>query len=388
MINDTVEMLNDSNKNHRLNKQLRKNESLEPLFFRDRILNKRNNKALNNNYIQKAKILKNNNNSNSNSKVIISSKSYIYFSPNSKQHKSMFKNNFHTHTNYKSKNKISEYFINDNDDDICGNYYLTDFSSLEPKKLKIIDDKTLKKYKYNSYLNLHKINNYNNFNTKYYKYSNSINNIHKPQKNNHNYYGLIKNSIERNSPDINYYKVTHKNNPHLFNQKLTNYFTKDKYNKNDNNINNNNMDKKQGKKNNKIYYGSFDQYFLDNQSSKGKAPNNTNDNDRINIIYKNEGNKNNYNIYNIINKDKIIQNNYFNTDTNEQINSNLKVENRDRYSFYGSYKKNKKDNLDDESDSIEIKESKKKYKERNLQRCSTNDLFLPHKEIIKNENKI
>ena len=386
MINDTVEIFNDSNKNHRHRKKLRKNDSVEPFYFRDRILNKRNNKTLNNNYIHKEKIL----NSNNNSKVNISSKSYNYFSPNSKSHKSMIKNYFHTHTNYKSKNKISDYFITDNDDDICENYYLTDFSSLEPKNMKINDDKTLKKYKYNSYLNLHKINNYNNFNTEYYKYSNSINNIHHPQKNNHNYYGLIKNSIERNSPDINYYKVTHKNKSHLFNQKLTNYFRKDKYNINDNNIN-----KKQEKKNKEIYFGSFDEYFLDNQSSKGKDSNNfnnnnnnDNDNDRINIIYKNEANKNNYNIYNIINKDKIIQNNYYNTDNNEQINSNLKVENRERCSFYGSYKKNKKDNLDEEGDSIEIKESKKKYKESNLQRCSTTDLFLPQKKIIKNENKI
>ena len=67
------------------------------------------------------------------------------------------------------------------------------------------------------------------------------------------------------------------------------------------------------------------------------------------------------------------------------MNSNLKVENRDRCSFYGSYKKN--NNIDDESDSLENKESTKKYKESNLQRCSTSDLFLPHKKIVKNENK-
>ena len=394
MINDTVEMINDSIKNNRHSKQLRKNDSVEPYYFRDRILINRNNKALNNNYMQKEKILNNNN-----SKVNISSKSYNYFSPDSKRHKSMIKNNFHTHTNYKSKNKINDYFITDNDDDeICGNYYLTDFSSLEPKNMKIIDDKTLKKKKYNSYHNLHRINNYNNITTEYYKYSNSINNIHNVQKSSHNYYGLIKNSIENNSPDLNYYKVSHKNKPHLINQKLTNYFNKDKCNLNDNNINNNNnnnMNKKKGKKNKEIYYGSFDEYFLDNQSSKGKDSNNNNNNnnnnDRINIICKNEGNKNNYNIYNIINKDKIIQNNYYNTDTNNtntQINYNLKVENRDRCSFYGSHKKNKKDNIDEESDSIQIKESKKKYKESNLQRCSTSDLFLPHKKIIKNENKI
>ena len=387
MITDTVEFLNDSNKNHRHSK-LRKNDSLDPLYFRDRILNKRNNKALNNNYIQKAKIL----NSNNNSKVNISSKSYNYFSPNSKRPKSMIKNNFHTHTNYKSKTKISDYFITDNDDDICGNYYLTDYKSLEPTKLEIIDDKTLKEYKYNSYHNLHKINNNNNLNTEYYKYSNSINNIHNAQKSKKNYFGLIKNDNERNSPDLNYYKITHKNNPYLVNQKLSNYFKKDKYNINDNTINNNinnninnsiknnknnnnNMNKKQGKKDNEIYYGSFDQYFLDNQSSKGKDSNNIDETNNINIIYKNEENKNNYNIYNIINKDKIIQNNYYNTD------NNLKIENRGRYSFYGSHKKD-----NEESDSMEIKESKKKYKESNLQRCSTSDLFLPHKKVIKNEN--
>ena len=375
MISDKVELLNDSNKNYSHSKQLKKNNSLEPLYFRDRILNKRNNKVLFNNYIHKTKILNNNN-----SKENISYKSYNYFSPNSKNHKSMIKNNFHSYTTYKSKNKINDYYITDNDSDICENYYLTDFNSLEQKKMKVIDDKSLKNYRYNSYHNLNIVHNYNNFNTQYYKYSNSINNIYNPLKSNHNYFGLIKNSNERHSPDINYYKIAHKNNIHLVNQKLTNYFKKDNYNISDYNIN---------KKNKEIYYGSFDQYFIDNQSSKRKDLNNNEDNNRINIIYKDEGNKNNYNIYNIINKDEIVQNNYYNTDTNVQFNYNLKVENSGGCSFYGSYKKNKKENMnDDENDSNEIKESKKKYKESNLQRCSTSDLFLPHKKIIKNENKL
>ena len=239
------------------------------------------------------------------------------------------------------------------------------------------------KCKFRSYSNINHFinnNNMNNMDNKYYKYSNSINDIHNPrrvikkikQKNNYNYFELTKKKDNKELFIRNNFEKENKKENYFANQRLNNFINKDKDNPNRNNNNDSFLEKE---------YGSFDNYFIDNQSYKGKDIHNLN---KINFIYKNEKY---FNIYNIIKKDKIIQNNFYNTNNNKLSNNNnnnknLKVENQKSVSYLGTSMTNNKNinNKCNESDTSENEEQKGMiFQENQLKKCFTSDVFLPHK---------
>ena len=82
------------------------------------------------------------------------------------------------------------------------------------------------------------------------------------------------------------------------------------------------------------YFGSYDEFFLDNNTPANKNNNNIFKNEKIklNILHKKEKVlNNNFNIYNIVKNDKIIQNNFYEFNNNKKIsikNPKLIIETR------------------------------------------------------------
>ena len=396
-INDSIQLIYDSNKRNTTSTKIR-NNPLENIYFRDKIGNKNN--VLNNNYMKKIPI--NNNN--------ISSQSQHYLGSNPSNTDNMnnyysIENNINNNiNNYLYKNK-SHIFINKNNNCHAQSYY-NNFYSLEGEKTKKNNELLLNTYKYNSQYNLGFLNdNINNNNiTNYHSYQNSksIDNIHnqnykhrkRRERNMYNYFQLTKNKIKSKLGNMEMNK-NRKNSAYFANQRLNNFLNKDNYLENNDNDNDNDNENDSFS----IYkdFGSFDNYFIDNPKFKEnnlKDYNNNNNTEKINVIYKNDKiqNHNNYNIFNFINKDKIIQNNFIKLNNNINIKnkSNLKIENQKSVSYFGHEKKKNgnNNNIYEESDSFEDNEKKSlKFKENQLQQCSTNDIFLPKKNIIKINNE-
>ena len=373
MINEQVQLANDSIKAT----NIIENKEQERIYFRDKIRSKNNNKnnVLNNNYFEKLENQKLND---------ISAQSQNLYQP--------YPYNVRNYYSIQNLNDLNRY--KNKSYNLVKNEYTTNlknncfsFNSLETEKIN--GSKVLNFAKYNSHYDLNLLNmniNNDNLDKNNYIYSNSINNIKIPlrqsnkteQKNYYNYFQLKKN---KNLEDISKisFKNMKKSKTYVVNQKLNNFINKEKENielKHKNNINNDSFGKE---------FGSFDNYFLDNQSETKKKSKTTKiKENKINVIYKND--KNNFNIYNIINKDKIIQNNYYSANNNKESNLNLKVENQKRMSFIG---KNETDifnikNNNEESDTLEEDEVKRTaFKQNQLKKCSESDIFLPKDNNIK-----
>ena len=385
MINEQVQMANESIK---ANNIIDNNEQ-ERIYFRDKIRSK--------NIINKNNLINNNYSENLNNQKFhnISSQSQNNYMP--------YPNNFRNYYSNQNLNDINKY--QNKSYNLVKNEYSTNlqnnclsYNSLEGEK--IDRTKALNYEKYNSHYDLKMLNmniNKGNIDNNYYKYSNSNNNIPIPipfpqsykikPKNYYKYFQLIKKKDKEDISSISF-KNRKKSKAYIINQKLNNYINRDKENidsKNNNNIkiNNNINNDSFGKE-----YGSFDNYFLDNQTDKKKdSMKSNNKENKINVIYKND--KHNFNIYNIINKDKIIQNNYYNVNNNKENKQDLKVENQKTLNFIG---KNEKDKLNinntyEESETLEEEESKRtKFQQNQLKKCSETDIFLPKYDHVKSKS--
>ena len=383
MIKEQVQLINETNKINSINSMINNNEP-ENIYLRDKIrINKiKKNNVINNNYFEKNRCLKEN----------ISSQSLNHFSPNILvENNSKNYNIIQNMNNNIPKQKKSYIYINKkrNKNNMKKKNYWPIFNSIESERNKHSKN-SLSVYKYNSNKDLEFINNMNNnSNNKYYKYSNSIYGINAPvnyckkikPKNNHNYCVLIKNKENKES-DKKYYRINKKGSSFFANQRLNDFIHKE-YNSYQNE-NNENFDIIKE-------FGSFDNYFLDNPETKRIETNESNkNNDNKNNDNKNNGNKNNilhksaknnFNIYNIINKDQIIQNNYYSMNNNgsSSIKKDFKVDIQKSVSYFGKKDKSKKDNNNiEDTDTFEEEEIKRtKFQENQLKQCSESDIFLP-----------
>ena len=286
MINDRVKMANDSNKSDFINKKISKNDS-NSMYFRDKIKKNKVNRVLNNNYVENKIKVKKNVSSLSHKNVMNypaydNNMQYYYSNQNLKNFLSKNQNQNKTH------NFIhNQYNTNSNPNpNINTNNFYNNYDSLNSGNIKnfnMNNNDSFNKCKFRSYSNINHFinNNMNNMDNKYYKYSNSINDIHNPrrvikkikQKNNYNYFGLTKKKDNKELFIRNNSEKDNKKAEYFVNQRLNYFINKDKDNPNRNNNNDSFLEKE---------YGSFDNYFIDNQSYKGKEFHNL---DNIDVIY-------------------------------------------------------------------------------------------------------
>ena len=368
--------INNNDKNLNLNQ--RKN-TINKIDLRDKIRMRKENNNRNNQFTKKPKINSNYNNSVDKFENL---------------------NVFNTHHNYSVQNirhkKNSNNLINDSNIEKT-NY--NSYYSIQNEKVK-----TLNNQNYNSYNDLNLLYFNNDFNSiiqnkKSYTINNSdytysINNNHPIQNQKRtiskkiNINNNIYNNIKKIPNQIN--NKNHKNNQNIkFNQNIFN----EKSNTLRNNPNLNFMNEKS--ENFGKYFGSFDEFFLDNNTptkmSNNINENNNNEKIRVNILHKKDKNKNNFNIYNIVKNDKIIQNNYFEysnkNQTHSMINSKLSIENQNSLSYL--FKKDKEQIMNNNFIKTDINEemTRNKFQLNNLQKCNATDLYLPN-TIKNNEMKI
>ena len=413
MINDQIQIFSDSNKID--NKIIRLIKTNTEKVIKVNKINKSN--ILNNNSnIERMNILTKNNRSSQSQKYFLPYSVYNYNIDESEK----YYNNFNIQDNNNNilipnhQNKINNNFFNNK------NNQYSDYNSLQRESMKIINDNNSNIHKYNSFnnLRLYKTNNNNNNNNIYnnsFKISNSVNNANIPicptklikKKNSFNAsnYKKNKNNQIKNIKNINICKDNQNqiNSTYFFNKRINNFIQKDTskefINNYNNNINNNDENKNNDSFVRGTHYGSFDKYFLENQSSKKQEP--KNNNNRINILYKNQYSQNNHEIFSIINKEKIIPNNNYLLDNNdfnrEKIsNINLIVENQNSISFLGNEKMKtdnhiniNKNNIYEETETFEENEEPKKreYQQNKLQKCSASNIFFEHNKDIKINTK-
>ena len=315
--------INNNDKNLNLNQ--RKN-TINKIHLRDKMSKGNNNR--NNQFIKKYNINNNYNNSVDKFENL---------------------NVFNTHHNYSVQNirhKKNSNNLN-NDSNIEKTNY-NSYYSIQNEKAK-----TLNNQNYNSYNDLNQLYFNNDFNCiiqnkKLYTINNSdytysINNNHHIQNQKRtiskkiNINNNIYNNIRKIPNQIN--NKNHKNNQNIkFYQNIFN----EKSNTFRNNSNLNFINEKS--ENFGKYFGSFDEFFLDNYTqTKMINENINNEKIRVNIIHKKDKNENNFNIYNIVKNDKIIQNNYFEYTNKNQThsikNSKLSIENQNSLSYL--FKKDK-----------------------------------------------
>jgi len=381
MINDKIQLLSESNKkmNININKKLRKTES-EIIHFNDDIIkiNNYNNCGDNINLIK--------NRASHSQKDILP-----YYSTYNNSKNNIDKNYNIQNTKYHNNININNIINNNNFTNSNQNIYYNKFNSHENEDIMdILDKKPLKLVKYNSYKNLRLNNYFNNFKnnnnrrTKDNSYNNNYNNfincikkinieMSQPKEikkrntyfefNDHQNYDINK------IPNSNSYRLNGFKSSSNINNKYNNYIKIDIKNNRGININKNENNKYDDDFIKGTNYGSFDDYFLDNNKSN-----------------KNSKRKNN---------DKIeleIRNDY--VDNNEKIdidsNINLTIENQKCVSYFGN--KDIKNNIiiTEESLTLEEDRTKKiKYQQNQLQKCCVCDLFLPQKEkkILKDLNE-
>ena len=367
--------INNNDKNLNLNQ--RKN-TINKIHLRDKMSKGNNNR--NNQFIKKYNINNNYNNSVDKFENL---------------------NVFNTHHNYSVQNirhKKNSNNLN-NDSNIEKTNY-NSYYSIQNEKAK-----TLNNQNYNSYNDLNQLYFNNDFNCiiqnkKSYTINNSdytysINNNHHIQNQKRtiskkiNINNNIYNNIRKIPNQIN--NKNHKNNQNIkFYQNIFN----EKSNTLRNNSNLNFINEKS--ENFGKYFGSFDEFFLDNYTQT-KMSNNINENInnekiRVNIIHKKDKNKNNFNIYNIVKNDKIIQNNYFEYTNKNQThsikNSKLSIENQNSLSYL--FKRDKEQIMNNNIIKTDINEemTRNKFQLNNLQKCKATDLYIPNNTIKKNEIRI
>ena len=381
ILNDKIQLLSESNKkmNININKKLRKTES-EIIHFNDDIIkiNNYNNCGDNINLIK--------NRASHSQKDILP-----YYSTYNNSKNNIDKNYNIQNTKYHNNININNIINNNNFTNSNQNIYYNKFNSHENEDIMdILDKKPLKLVKYNSYKNLRLNNYFNNFKnnnnrrTKDNSYNNNYNNfincikkinieMSQPKEikkrntyfefNDHQNYDINK------IPNSNSYRLNGFKSSSNINNKYNNYIKIDIKNNRGININKNENNKYDDDFIKGTNYGSFDDYFLDNNKSN-----------------KNSKRKNN---------DKIeleIRNDY--VDNNEKIdidsNINLTIENQKCVSYFGN--KDIKNNIiiTEESLTLEEDRTKKiKYQQNQLQKCCVCDLFLPQKEkkILKDLNE-
>ena len=367
--------INNNDKNLNLNQ--RKN-TINKIHLRDKMSKGNNNR--NNQFIKKYNINNNYNNSVDKFENL---------------------NVFNTHHNYSVQNirhKKNSNNLN-NDSNIEKTNY-NSYYSIQNEKAK-----TLNNQNYNSYNDLNQLYFNNDFNCiiqnkKSYTINNSdytysINNNHHIQNQKRtiskkiNINNNIYNNIRKIPNQIN--NKNHKNNQNIkFYQNIFN----EKSNTLRNNSNLNFINEKS--ENFGKYFGSFDEFFLDNYTQT-KMSNNINENInnekiRVNIIHKKDKNENNFNIYNIVKNDKIIQNNYFEYTNKNQThsikNSKLSIENQNSLSYL--FKRDKEQIMNNNIIKTDINEemTRNKFQLNNLQKCKATDLYIPNNTIKKNEIRI
>ena len=367
--------INNNDKNLNLNQ--RKN-TINKIHLRDKMSKGNNNR--NNQFIKKYNINNNYNNSVDKFENL---------------------NVFNTHHNYSVQNirhKKNSNNLN-NDSNIEKTNY-NSYYSIQNEKAK-----TLNNQNYNSYNDLNQLYFNNDFNSiiqnkKSYTINNSdytysINNNHHIQNQKRtiskkiNINNNIYNNIRKIPNQIN--NKNHKNNQNIkFYQNIFN----EKSNTLRNNSNLNFINEKS--ENFGKYFGSFDEFFLDNYTQT-KMSNNINENInnekiRVNIIHKKDKNENNFNIYNIVKNDKIIQNNYFEYTNKNQThsikNSKLSIENQNSLSYL--FKRDKEQIMNNNIIKTDINEemTRNKFQLNNLQKCKATDLYIPNNTNKKNEIRI
>ena len=367
--------INNNDKNLNLNQ--RKN-TINKIHLRDKMSKGNNNR--NNQFIKKYNINNNYNNSVDKFENL---------------------NVFNTHHNYSVQNirhKKNSNNLN-NDSNIEKTNY-NSYYSIQNEKAK-----TLNNQNYNSYNDLNQLYFNNDFNCiiqnkKLYTINNSdytysINNNHHIQNQKRtiskkiNINNNIYNNIRKIPNQIN--NKNHKNNQNIkFYQNIFN----EKSNTLRNNSNLNFINEKS--ENFGKYFGSFDEFFLDNNTptkmSNNINENNNNEKIRVNILHKKDKNKNNFNIYNIVKNDKIIQNNYFEYTNKNQThsikNSKLSIENQNSLSYL--FKRDKEQIMNNNIIKTDINEemTRNKFQLNNLQKCKATDLYIPNNTIKKNEIRI